>query len=122
MSKLYEIDPVNFEKAGSTQIAMMNNEREQWIDKVLNSMTDAQRASPDQNLKYRIEQEIHSEEIELVSPLRWRISAAAAILLLIINIYAISNYGSSGNKGALLTGASVYSDISLLSTYDIYEE
>lgn len=101
---------------------MMNDERKEWIEKALNSMTDAQRASPDKNLKYRIEKEIQSEEIELVSPLRWRISAAAAILLLIINIYAISNYGSSGNKGNLLTGSTVYSDITLLSTYDIYEE
>lgn len=88
-------------------------------DRIINSFKGSNRAKPSPALYDKIEAKIFLKEASMI-PLRtvW-LSVAAAILLIFINIAAISS--RSANNRSSLSPAEMKESYSLISNYNIYE-
>ena len=77
---------------------MENNHKEQWIDEVLGSTQGVQRAQPGPGFMQGIEARLHANTGKKVLslPAKW---AAAAILLLAVNIGSVL-YATEGKHSA----------------------
>ena len=64
---------------------MENNDKEKWIDEVMESMKGSQRAKPDSKLFSKIQSQLHVHNANVVSMRQWSYAAAAAIILLVLN-------------------------------------
>ncbi len=99
---------------------MKPEKREQWIDEVFQSMEGSRRAQPKPDLLARIEQRIDGEETRILPISLRRIAAVAAILLLMLNGFAISQFSQSSATMAEEPAGSVY-DLPLISDYNLYD-
>lgn len=100
----------------------MKNEKEKWIQGVFDSMEGSERAKPSAQLFAKIEHQIDQEEgAKLISINQWRWSAAAAVVLLLVNVFAMRNLTQANM--AVSDEFTVGQDASqqLISNYKIYE-
>lgn len=88
------------------------------IDDILNSTKGSQRAKPSTNLYVRIEQQLQPVETINLSSIQIRLSAAAALLILCLNVWAIQHYLYEGKKGEV--GYEPHSQ-ALISNYKLYD-
>ncbi len=70
----------------------MKNKKEKWIDSVLGSTSGMSRAQPDLGLFDRINEALELAQVKIIPMYYVKIAAAAAVILLAINIYAASSY------------------------------
>ena len=99
----------------------MNAEKEKWTEEVFQSMKGSQRAKPSPELFAKIEEQIEVSETKIVSMYQLKYAAAAAALILLLNItvlFTYRNYDVVSYEGTI--EANTYSQ-SLISTYQIYE-
>ncbi|GJM34181.1 MAG: hypothetical protein DHS20C18_31820 [Saprospiraceae bacterium] len=99
----------------------MKKDKDKWIADVFDSIKGSQRAKPDPGLFAKIENQIHLPEARIVPIFQRRIAAAAAILILILNVIAMQQYAQINaldNEEFVTTGAS---DQQLISSYKLYE-
>jgi len=93
----------------------MQNDSDKRINDILNSTQGSQRAKPSENLLQQIEDRIDLVDRKIIPIQRLRLLAVAAVLLLLINIFAVSIYWQSEmNKDKQPT-------MTLISDYKLYE-
>ncbi len=100
---------------------MSKKEKEKWMDAVFDSMKGSQRAKPSTGLFAKIERQIAGPEAKVFSRRQWQYAAAAAILVFVLNIFALRQIIQNNE---LNTGTLVIPDASgqsLISNYEIYE-
>ncbi|MEZ4888238.1 MAG: hypothetical protein R3E32_26145 [Chitinophagales bacterium] len=100
----------------------MSKEKEKWKDAVLNSLEGIKRAEPNAVLFEKITQRIerNGSPSQIVPMNRVKMAAAAAILLLALNVFSITNYFKT-NK-SIQTENTIYQDVpSLISNYNLYD-
>ncbi len=99
----------------------MEKDRQEWIDGVLNSVKGSRRAKPRADLFAQIESNLDAPEVRIIPINQWRISVAAAVLLLVLNVFVLQQYtqNQSINTSEFVTGDS--SEQNLVSNYNIYD-
>lgn len=99
----------------------MNDEKEKWMEEVFHSMKGSQRAKPSPELFARIEDQIAASKGKIIPLHQWRYAAAAAALVLFINVTALLYYNQyAGAANVEVAAVDAYSE-SLISNYQIYE-
>ncbi len=99
----------------------MESAKEKWVNKVMGSMEGIQRAKPAPDLFAKIEREIASPEGKIISMSQFRVAAAAAILLLAMNIFLLNQYAKSDTSDTSEWVSEVDSNEQLISNYNLYE-
>lgn len=99
----------------------MNNQRENWIKNVLQSMKGSERAKPDPALFAKIQQQVSSPNATIISLYQWRNYAAACILLLFINTTVLVLFNQSKDSQPREVVASDSSYESLVISFQIYQ-
>lgn len=99
----------------------MEKDKEKWIEEIMGSFEKVERATPDPELFTSIEQRISGLSDTKVSIFQWRMIAAAALLLMLLNAFAVSSFFRSQNQGQenQMTINSIEND--LISNYKLYE-
>lgn len=98
----------------------MENDKEKWIDEVFDSVKGSHRARPNPDLLIAIEDQLDLQ-IRTISPWQWRLSAAAACLLLALNFFSIRHYlQNSGSQNLELVSETVHEQ-ALISNYKLYD-
>ncbi len=96
----------------------MNEEKEQWMEDVFQSMKGSRRAQPRPTLLAKIENQIAAAK--MIPLQKWRYAVAAAALLLFVNVAALLIYQNTGEARSEVAAADAYSE-SLISSFQIYE-
>lgn len=97
----------------------MQEEKNKWVNKVFNSLERSHRASPKSDLFAKIEHEIIAQDLKIISIRHWRLIAAAAVLLAILNIITLQQYTSN----SFLSDSETTLDTPeiIISNYKLYE-
>lgn len=98
----------------------MKNEKEKWIEEVFDSATGSRRAKPSEDLFAKIERQIDIPNAKIIPLGQWRVAVAAAVVILILNIFAISQF-NKGYESSTSELANDPSSESLISNYKLYE-
>ena len=99
----------------------MNDEKEKRMEEVFQSMKGSHRAKPSPELFAKIESQIEVSKGKLIPLHQWKYAAAAAALVLFINVTALLYYDQhAGVANEDVAVVDTYSE-SLISTYQIYE-
>ncbi len=97
----------------------MNTDKEQWINEVFNSLEGIQPAQPDVKMFSKIENELFNPEARVI-PLYWiKTAAAAAVLVLSVNIYGILQYANSDTQSTEQDAQQ--NSYELIRSYNLYE-
>lgn len=104
----------------NTHINMKDN-KEKWIKDIFESLEGGKRAKPNVDLFARIEAEIENPDTKVIPLHHLRMIAAAAIVLLTLNIGALLQYnqGQKNNNEYQITENN--HQTSLISDYKLYE-
>lgn len=70
----------------------MEDKKDRWINDVLKSTQGSQRAKPKSHLFAKIQANVKASEAKIVSIGQQRLGIAAALLLLVLNIFVVSQY------------------------------
>lgn len=99
----------------------MKNSETEWIDEVMGSVQDIRRVAPHPDLFERIEMGL-DEPIPLSSGRNFlRFAAAAAVLVLALNIFAVQrNFQTGPNPGSEAQVEQSDSYLDLQSNYNLY--
>ncbi|MBK8504626.1 MAG: hypothetical protein IPL46_21905 [Saprospiraceae bacterium] len=106
----------------NTSVEIMEKPNEDWIDDIFNSLSGSQRAKPAADLFAKIEAQINQPEPKIISTLKWQPAIAAAILLLILNVFALRSYTQSGMPSDLELSMENDYETSLISNFQLYDE
>ncbi len=99
---------------------MMENDKEKWIEEVFESIQGSKRAKPSPGLFAKIEAQIDNPDAVIIPMFQRRVAAAAAILLLALNVFALRQYMQ---QDSVLSNESVAMEMpnqQLISNYNIY--
>ena len=99
----------------------MQEDKEKWIDDVLGSLKGSQRAKPNPLLYAKIENQLDAPEIKIIPMRQWAYAITAAILVLVINVFAIQQFTQNNELDAGEMVVLETSSQSLISNYKIYE-
>lgn len=99
----------------------MQTEKEKWVNEVLGSLEGSQRAKPSADLFAKIEKEIARPEGRVISMNQLRVAAAAAILLLALNVFLLNQYSRSQQGNSTEWVTEVDSNEQLISDFNPYE-
>jgi hypothetical protein len=97
----------------------MQDEREKWVDEVMNSLQGMRAAEPPADLFEAIQTGINKPKAKVIPlrQLRWSIAIAAVLLLL--NVIAIRSYANNKDDG--FASLEEFGGSPLVSDYKIYE-
>ncbi|MEO0470947.1 MAG: hypothetical protein AAF206_15070 [Bacteroidota bacterium] len=99
----------------------MENEKDTWIEEVMNSMHGSRRAKPRDGLFSDIERQL-DETIRLDFRKRqWRMLAAAVVLLFVVNAYIVFSFTQNNSPQQTEYAIEGVSSQSLVSGYNLYE-
>ena len=99
----------------------MQNEKDTWIDEVMESMEGSERARPGEDLFSRIERQLDEGSTLDFRKGQWRMLAAAAILLLILNVFVVLQFSQDTRSRSQEVTAENGVSHSLVSDYNLYE-
>lgn len=99
----------------------MKSDKEKWMEDVFESMKGSQRARPQPELLEKIMKNIDAPEAKVVPMYQWRIVAAAAVLLLVLNIFALNHYTQNSVSSSGELAVEDASSQLIISNYKIYE-
>ena len=94
----------------------MKNNKDKWVDEVINSMQDSQKAQPAPELFAKIEAKIGQPYKKNILINRWRV--AAAILLLVLNGLALRQINQNNRNNEVV----ITQEPSIISNYNIYKK
>ncbi len=100
---------------------MKKNDKEKWIDDVFDSVKGSERAKPSKDLFGKILNEIDVSDASIIPLFQLRMLAAAAIVLLVLNI-AILRQNVQNNNSNSEEWLSEKVEESVISNYNIYAE
>ena len=96
----------------------MNTDGHDELDYAIEHLKGLKRASPPPGLLNRIENRITQMDASIVSMPQWRMIAAAAVLVLGVNVYALVNFSNDMNAVSMGGG---YAATDLVYDYQYYE-
>lgn len=96
-------------------------ENKQWIESVINSTRGMKRAKPQSDLFAKIERRIQRVEAKIIPFRRLQIAAAAAVLLMVLNVTALSQYAKYAESEEQELSEMEQSEQSLISNFNLYE-
>lgn len=103
---------------------MNDQEKEKWMDEVFHSMKGSQRARPRPEVFAKIQAKINASEAKVITLREWRYAVATAILVLIVNVFALHRF----NQNAELQNVIMVTEVdtenyghSIISNFNIYE-
>lgn len=97
----------------------MKEDREKWITDVFNSLAKSKRAKPSEDLFGRLEQQLFTPPDAKILPIsQWRIAAAATVLLLFLNVFALQQSTQSPTSDGFGETSPV---AALISNYKLYD-
>ncbi|GLR18277.1 hypothetical protein [Portibacter lacus] len=99
----------------------MKNDKEKWVNDVLNSMEGSRRAKPSPELFDQILQEIDRPETQVLTMPHWSRIAAVAALLIMGNVFAVQQISQSRYSDLSEVSSSDSDNYMLVSDYKIYE-
>ena len=99
----------------------MKDDKDKWIENVFDSMKGSKRAKPSHELFAKIEHQINAPEAKTISMRQWSYTVAAAVLVLVLNVFALRQITQSNELNAGEMIVSDASSQSLISNYNIYE-
>lgn len=102
----------------NAKINKMKTDGHDELEEMLEQLKSLPRAKPSPNLLGRIESRIARAEAKVIPLAQWRLSAAAALVVVSLNVYALTAY-ANGSNGQ--TASSDYDASSLVSDYQLYE-
>ena len=95
----------------------MKSDKDKWVNEVLGSLEGSKRAVPPPDLFARINQKIARPEAKIVPIGSYRLAAAAAVLLLVLNVWVLAQYAQTGaltsNEQVTVNSESLISDFNL---------
>lgn len=98
----------------------MEKDKEKWMNDVLDSVQGSRRAKPHPELFAKIEAAVYAPQSKVIPIRQWRLFAAAAVCLLMLNIFALRKYAQSNvSAKEWLVENSV--EETIISTYQLYE-
>ena len=98
----------------------MNDNKEKWMEDVFQSMKGSQRTKPQPDLFVKIQNRIGVGDAKLVSRHQWKYTAAAAVLILFVNITALVYFNQQHQVNYEdVADGNTYNQ-TLISTYQIY--
>lgn len=99
----------------------MKQDKEKWAEEVLGSMQGSSRAIPDTGLYARIVDQIEAPGAKRIPMRQWTMAAAAAVLILVLNVVTLKQYiGSNSQQSVEVVADNTYEQ-SLISNYKIYD-
>lgn len=98
----------------------MDANKEEWINQSMDSLQGMRRAQPSAELLMQLEQDLFGVKAKIISMNHLRIAAAAAGLLLFINIYSLRQLANTEEIGTTEVAMMEESD-ALLSSYKLYD-
>ena len=98
----------------------MTEDKEKWIKDVFDSLQGSQRARPADDLFARIEREINADA-KIIPIYQWRAAAAAAAVILCLNIFAMQQYAQNNAMDSKELMANGVADQQPISNFNIYE-
>lgn len=99
----------------------MDENKKNWIEGVMGSLSGSRRAKPGSDLFSKIETKLLQKETSLVSRNQWRVVAAAAVLLLFLNTIALTQYSKLIPLNSEEWNAYGVEKTSIISDYKLYE-
>lgn len=99
----------------------MKEEKDKWVNDVLNSMKGSAPAKPGADLFDQIQGRIDQPKAPIFSLSQQGLSIAAAVLLLLLNIFVINQYQTNQIVNSNEIGMEGSSSSELISDYKIYE-
>ena len=96
----------------------MKDDKEDWIENIVNSMKGSQRATPNADLLKKIEHQLDLPESRIIPMYQKRIAVAAAAVLLLLNLIEMRAYLRNSNKQPLVE---IESNQRLISNYNLYK-
>lgn len=100
----------------------MEKDKEKWLDETLGSLQGIKRATPPADLFARIEIRVNQTESKIVPMSQWRPAVAAAIVLLVLNIFAMRLYTQRNISVATDEGVEIAYETQLISDFKLYDE
>lgn len=99
----------------------MKKNKTKWIEDVFLSMQGSQRAKPNPELFAKIESQINNSLAKTSSMISWRYAAAAVIIILFINIFAVSQINRQNLETTSFNQNNPALETRLISNYKLYE-
>lgn len=98
----------------------MKDNKEKWIADVFDSMKGSRRSKPSADLFAKIEHQLDAPEARVIPINQWKLTAVAAVLLLIMNVFVLRQVTQNNGFG---TGETMVEHTSeqLISNYKIYD-
>lgn len=106
----------------NTNAVNMKEDKDKWIEEALGSLEGMHRAKPAADLFARIETQVSQAKIRTMPAFQWRPAVAAAILLLVLNIFAIRLYTQRTLSVASESGTEIAYETQLISEFKLYDE
>lgn len=98
----------------------MKNEKDKWIEEVFESVEGIHRAEPSANLFAKIEQQVFKEG-KTISMQKAKLLAVASILLVFVNIFALSKQIKQNSLNIEVITNPTSSNQDFISNYNLYE-
>lgn len=99
----------------------MKDNKEKWIEDIFNSLEGSKRAKPNFDLFARIEAEIENIDTKVIPLRQVRMMAAAAIVLLTLNMGVFLQYTQSQEANNENEVIETIDQSSLISDYKLYD-
>jgi len=99
----------------------MNKKKSNWVEEVIHSMEGSQKAQPRPEVLAKIQGKLSPLGSALVPVKQWRKYAAAAAVILLINISALMIINKNENVQVSENGNSYMPANTMINTYQIYD-
>ena len=99
----------------------MNDEKQEWMENVFQSMKGSQRAKPENELLAKIQKRIGGLETRVVSMRQVKYVAAAAVLILLMNTTTLVYFNQQKQMDEEEIAIETNYGESLISSFQIYE-
>ena len=100
---------------------MKDSDQEKWIENVFSSMQDIKRAQPRTEVYTTIMQQWDSRDTQIISMAQLRWIAAAAIGVLLLNVFAMRSYTQQQQSDNLGIAIEKHTSQILISSFNMYE-
>jgi len=97
------------------------DDKEKWIQKILNSTEGYQKSQAPPDLFNKIEQRLDQTTGKIIPIHQWRVAAAAAIILMVLNLFGLRQYIQNNSSDTTTMEQKYASNEPISSTYQLYK-
>ena len=100
---------------------MKKDDKEKWMEEVLDSLKGSERAKPSPGLYAKIESQLDATQVRIISMRQLNFAVAAAVLVLVLNVFALRQFAQTNAFDTSYSTVTETSSQTLISNYKIYE-